>query len=106
MRVRITEQPPTKKQIQDLMKNGASPDDSCRVVRRLQKSCYLNAQKEPLNAKGRLREQYQKDGLVLFLGAGVSCSSRIPSWTCLIKRLLRKAGIEDDYETVGDHLKT
>jgi len=100
MRVRVNEQPPTKQQICDLVKSGASRDDQRRIVKRLQKSCYLDADNHALGPKERLLAQYRKDGLVLFLGAGVSCESGIPSWTKLIERLLSKDKIGTDYEVV------
>ncbi len=37
-------------------------------------------------------KQYENDGLVLFLGAGVSLQSGIPNWRCLAERVLRKLG--------------
>lgn len=100
MRVRVKEHPPTKQQICDLVKDGAPQNDQRRVVKRLQKSCYLGDDNQALGPEERLLKQYRKDGLVLFLGAGVSCGSGIPSWTELIKRLLPKARIEIDYEVV------
>jgi len=94
------EQPPTKQQIGDLKAKGTSSDDERRIVKRLQQSCYLDCNNRPLDAKKRLLAQYRKDGLVLFLGAGVSCGSGIPSWTCLIRRLLSRVGITTDYAVI------
>jgi hypothetical protein len=46
-----------------------------------------------LPVRERLLGQYKKDGLVLFLGAGVSSGSKIPSWPALSSAVLEKAGI-------------
>lgn len=100
MRVRVKDQPPTEKQIRDLLRRGSSPDHQSRIVERLRKSCYLDDNYRKLSPKQRLIEQYRKDGLVLFLGAGVSMDSGIPSWTKLIKKLLPKAEIKTDYKDV------
>ncbi len=100
MRVRFKEAPPTKDQIDDILKNRASRDDQRYFVQRLRTSCYLDDQNRPLDPRARLLAQYRKDGLVLFLGAGVSLKSGIPNWDQLIKRLLPEVGITEDYETV------
>jgi len=38
-------------------------------------------------------QQYKRDGLVLFLGAGISVGSGIPSWPKLADKLLHKTGL-------------
>jgi hypothetical protein len=53
----------------------------------------LDSQNRPLSARQRLVSQYKKDGLVLFLGAGVSVESGVPNWPVLVDRVLAKAGI-------------
>jgi hypothetical protein len=43
----------------------------------------------------RLRSSYGTTGIALFLGAGVSCASRLPSWDELVRRLFElKLGAE------------
>jgi hypothetical protein len=49
-----------------------------------------------LPARERLIEQYKQDGLVLFLGAGVSRGSGIPAWPELAEALLLKSGVTAD----------
>jgi hypothetical protein len=96
MRIRSTEQPPTRGDIDRIVQKGASADDKrCfrRFLRRLQKAFFLDTQCRPLPARERLVEQYKKDGLVLFLGAGVSRGSGIPSWLELADVLLLKSGV-------------
>jgi hypothetical protein len=101
MRVRVTDQPPTEKQIRNLLRRGSSSTDQSLIAERLRQSCYLDDNNRKLSPKQRLIEQYRKDGLVLFLGAGVSKGSGIPSWTELIKRLLPKADISTNYDNVN-----
>ncbi len=67
-----------------------------RLLRRLQKAFFLDTEYRPLAARERLIEQYKKDGLVLFLGAGVSRGSGIPSWPELADALLLKSGVAPD----------
>jgi hypothetical protein len=64
----------------------------------LERSCYLakDQRERALNARERLLEQYRNDGLVLFLGAGVSLGSGIPNWNSLIEDIFRKVGIDPD----------
>jgi hypothetical protein len=62
---------------------------------------FLDAQNHPLPARERLVEQYTNDGLVLFLGAGVSRDSGIPNWPELADELLRKSGVgHDNLDTI------
>ena len=44
-----------------------------------------------LSTEERLQCQYCNDGLVLFLGAGVSCASGLPSWSELVNDLAARA---------------
>jgi hypothetical protein len=79
--------------IADIVENGAKasfgrrrkykPEDYEQLLRRMRRSCYLDEHDKLLNAKERLLEQYRRDGLVLFLGAGVSRGSEIPNWVRL-----------------------
>jgi hypothetical protein len=67
----------------------------------MQKAFFLDAQNQSLPARKRLVEQYRKDGLVLFLGAGVSRGSGIPNWPELADTLLLKSGVKSaDLNTV------
>jgi hypothetical protein len=54
---------------------------------------FLDSQNRPLSARQRLVNQYKEDGLVLFLGAGVSVESGVPSWPVLVDRILLKSKI-------------
>src|ERR1700738_1422029 len=77
--------------VADIVQNGAEanfwrkykPDDYQQLLRRLRQSCYLDESDTPLTAQNRLLKQYRTDGLVLFLGAGVSLGSGIPNWVRL-----------------------
>lgn len=99
MRVRVPEQPPTKHEIDNLLERGTQADDDRGIVARLRTSCYLNYQNRRVTAQERLLTQYKRDGLVLFLGAGVSCDSGIPNWNRLAERVLYRVGI-DDYDSI------
>jgi hypothetical protein len=99
MRIRSTERPPTRADIDRILQNGATADDCQRFrrfLRRLEKASFLDAKCRPLSARERLVEQYKQDGLVLFLGAGVSRDSGIPAWPELAERLLLKSGVTCD----------
>jgi hypothetical protein len=101
MRVRINEHPANEDDIKRIIEFGAHEDDidpRKHLLKRLQTSCYLdeNNPKRPLNARQRLLEQYRNDGLVLFLGAGVSLESGIPTWTALIQDVFRAIKIDPD----------
>jgi hypothetical protein len=79
-----------------MLKSGASGDDIQRFslfVRRMQGALFFDSQARPLHPRGRVIEQYRKDGLVLFLGAGVSRGSGIPNWKELAETILLKSGI-------------
>jgi SIR2-like domain len=96
MRIRSTERPPIGDDLDRIVREGASSDDRqhfSRLLRRLQKAFFLDTQYRPLPPRTRLVEQYKKNGLVLFLGAGVSRASGIPSWLELADALLLKSGI-------------
>lgn len=96
MRIRSKEQPPSRRDINRIVGNGASKDDKTRfdsLLRRLRQAFFLDKDCRPLSARERLMEQYRKDGLVLFLGAGVSAGSRIPNWRDLADALLRISGV-------------
>lgn len=104
MRIRNnTEQPPSKKDIADIIQHGVRTGETksrLRLLERLANSCYLvkdtrDQSYRPLNVRERLLEQYKKDGLVLFLGAGVSCGSGIPNWNKLIEDVLKHVGINN-----------
>lgn len=104
MRIRSKEQPASAGEIERIIEFGARSgerESRKRLLERLECSCYL-AKGQPeraLKARDRLLAQYQKDGLVLFLGAGVSLGSGIPSWNSLIEDVLQQVGI-GDYDTV------
>ncbi len=68
-------------------------EDYNALLKRLRQSCYLDDSNVPLDAEQRLLEQYGRDGLVLFLGAGVSVGSNVPNWESLIQSLIRKAAM-------------
>jgi len=97
MRHRSTERPPAKADIDRIVREGAAVDDESRFrqfVRRMQKAFFLDVKNRSLPARKRLVEQYRKDGLVLFLGAGVSSGSGIPNWPELADKLLLKSGVK------------
>jgi SIR2-like domain len=96
MRVRSTQRPPTREDIKRIIQQGASAEDKVRLrrfLRRLRQACLLDAQDQPLPARLRLTQQYKNDGLVLFLGAGVSVDSGIPNWPKLVDAVLEKSGL-------------
>ena len=64
-----------------------------RFLRRMRMGFFLDSQNRPLSARQRLVNQYKQDGLVLFLGAGVSVESGVPNWPVLVNRVLLKSGI-------------
>ena len=96
MRVRSTEHPPSQQDIDRILANGASETDVHkfkRFLRRMRMGFFLDSQNRPLSARQRLVNQYKQDGLVLFLGAGVSVESGVPNWPVLVNRVLLKSGI-------------
>lgn len=99
MRHRSKEPPPTQADIDRILREGATADDRVRFhqfLRRMQKAFFLDAGNKPHCAQVRLIEQYGNDGLVLFLGAGVSKGSGIPNWPDLTDALLLKSGVACD----------
>lgn len=100
MRVKTCERPPTAKVIERILQCGPSEkdkNDRPDFLRRLCQSCYLDSECRALEPRQRLLAQYRKDGLVLFLGVGVSCESKIPSWQSLAESILQEAGIATEY---------
>jgi hypothetical protein len=74
-----------------------------QLLRRLRRSCYLDDSDRPFTAQERLMEQYRRDGLVLFLGAGVSRGSGIPNWVSLSESMLKEAGAPEPEELDRNH---
>ena len=107
MRVRIKEKPASEEEIKHIIEFGASPDEIKQrehLLERLEKTCYLakdtkDQSYRALEARERLLAQYNKDGLVLFLGAGVSVGSGIPKWNKLVEDVFKRVGISD-YDTI------
>ena len=104
MRIRTNKKPHPKAEIKRWVRKGPpAPEPNKKedpLVHRLRQSCYLDCNNKPLDAFGRLLAQYKKDGLVLFLGAGISSCSGIPNWPRLIERLVDKLLPGIDYATV------
>lgn len=61
-------------------------------LNRMRQSGYLDSNDRRTSGLERLRFQYDQDGLVLFLGAGVSKGSGIPDWRALIDGMLTSLG--------------
>ena len=96
MRIRSAQHPPTREEIDRILKEGASSDDQEQrpaLLRRLRQGFFLDSHHQPLSARERLVQQYKKDGLVLFLGAGVSVGNGIPNWPKLANDVLLASGI-------------
>ena len=85
----ITEIVVDLKEGEELKQPACSDCDWKGLRERMRQSCYLDGEKR-LSPRDRCRNQYRKDGLVLFLGAGVSTGSGIPNWPSLINGLLKK----------------
>jgi hypothetical protein len=62
----------------------------------LQQSFRIDEDYKPVPPRRRLINQYTEDGLVLFVGAGVSYASGIPTWSDLAERVLRKSGVSEE----------
>jgi hypothetical protein len=60
-----------------------------RFLNRMRQCGYLDSTDSRTSGLERLRLQYDSDGLVLFLGAGVSKASGIPEWRELIDLMLK-----------------
>jgi|ERR1700688_4446094 SIR2-like domain len=96
MRIRSPEPPPSKNDVDRIIRQGASGEDKKRLpalLRRLRQSFFLDSQDQPLSARARMVRQYKNDGLVLFLGAGISVESGIPSWPKLAHDVLVASGV-------------
>ena len=95
MRYRSNQTPPTKDEINRIVfGKGPSAGDEFRLSQfllRMRNGCFLNTNNSPSRSVERLVAQYAKDGLVLFLGAGVSKDSGIPNWSELSQQLLLKS---------------
>lgn len=63
-----------------------------RFIGRLQQSGYLDSAMRRTSGPQRLGAQYKADGLVLFLGAGVSKTSGVPEWRELLDTVLQAVG--------------
>jgi len=63
-------------------------------------ACFLDEDHRQLGPLKRLLRQYTRDGIVLFLGAGVSVESGIPNWDALADALLLKALTGEGLEAV------
>src|SRR5271156_3209851 len=105
MRIRTEkQQPPTKADIDRIVREGAHDVDKENFgyfLRRMRKAFFLDDRDQPTQARQRLIRQYATDGLVLFLGAGISKGSGIPNWPKLADEVLRKSGVgADDLVTV------
>ncbi len=101
-RRRINKEPPSANDINRILSSGARPKDNTQypdLLRCLRQSCYLNATDQTLESRERLLTQYKKDGLVLFLGAGVSVGSGIPNWQKLARDLIVPE-VSSDYKEV------
>jgi hypothetical protein len=103
MRHRSEEHTPNQEKMNEILGGDASPGDQERffeLLRRLRRACFLDKDNHPLSPPERLISLYKQDGLVLFLGAGVSRDSGIPSWAkladnVLLKCVLKKAKAEN-----------
>lgn len=92
--------PPNCSQIFDLER--ADPGTSYRArkgldprfLERMRKCCYLDPRDCRTSGFDRLKLQYLRDGLALFLGAGVSHDSGVPDWRRLIEAMLGKQGFQ------------
>jgi hypothetical protein len=88
---------PTSAEIIDMERSQAGTDYTNkgydrRFLNRMRKCGYLNSTDCRTSVLERLRLQYDSDGLVLFLGAGVSKPSGIPEWRELIDLMLKTLG--------------
>jgi SIR2-like protein len=63
-----------------------------QFLNRMRTCAYLDSADRRTSSLERLRLQYDSDGLVLFLGAGVSKASGIPEWRELIDLMLKTLG--------------
>lgn len=96
MRIRTDSNPPSRELIDRILLEGASNEDKESqgyLLRRPRQSCFLDLEGRPLSPRERLITQYRNDGLILFLGAGVSVDSGIPSWPKLARDILLSSGV-------------
>lgn len=100
MRHRISQKPPKEVDL-EYVEDGQGPGlgrDLSEFLYRMERACFLRKNNEKwvrLEPRQRLLEQYKRDGLVLFLGAGVSNGSDVPSWPALARALLLKSGVPE-----------
>jgi hypothetical protein len=88
---------PTSGKIIDLQRSKpgtefASKGYDREFLHRMRMSGFLDSADCRTSSLERLRIQYDSDGLVLFLGAGVSKASGIPEWRELIDLMLNTLG--------------
>lgn len=89
---------PTSSEIIDLERSQPGTEFGSKgydrqFLNRMRKCAYLDFADRRTSGLERLRLQYESDGLVLFLGAGVSKASGIPEWRGLIDAMLKTLGI-------------
>jgi SIR2-like domain len=92
-----SETPPSGKDVHDIyeLKSGAKATTrSTGLRKRMRQSCYLDGKGRRLGTLERLKAQYRRDGLTLFLGAGVNKDSGVPGWRDLISELLAVEGLK------------
>src|SRR5258708_3730925 len=87
----------TSARIIDLQRSKPGADFASKgydreFLNRMRMSGYLDSADCRTTCLERLRLQYDSDGLVLFLGAGVSKASGIPEWRELIDLMLKTLG--------------
>lgn len=105
MRHRSEEQAPNKEEIDRIIGQGASLGDKKRFyefLRRLRKACFLDKDNKRLSSFERLIALYKKDGLVLFLGAGVTKDSDIPRWSKLADKVLLECVLKKPKDENGE----
>ena len=91
------ERSPTKHELDELyfLEPGSTAKGTRHLLKRLEQSCFIKKKEGAYRRVGteeRLIEQYCGDGLTLFLGAGVSLGSGLPSWRKLIDSILQSEG--------------
>jgi hypothetical protein len=85
---------PTSDEIVDLERSKPGTEFASKgydrmFLNRMQNCGYLDSGDRCTRGLERLRHQYDNDGVVLFLGAGVSKASGIPEWRELIDLMLK-----------------
>lgn len=88
--IKLSGTPPSREDVQGIfrLKPGESAAGTNALKKRMQKSCFLDAKNRRFSRFERLQEQYRRDGLTLFLGAGVSRCSGVRDWKDLLDDLL------------------